>query len=227
VNVTAPVPSVPAPPAQASTATASLLHDLGRGEATETRPLVRTVLWAGATYGAFMGSYACDSLDRLKMVTYAALKVPLLIFSTTAICLPGFFVFNTVAGLRAAFARSVRAIAAGQAASAIALASLAPFARFAYASGIEYRRALALHSVLFAVATAAGHAVLVRHYRRLIEEEPRHRAMLRLWVTLYAFVGMQMGWTLRPFLGTRDMPVTFFRDEPFSNAYIVIAQLFF
>ena len=51
--------------------------------------------------------------------------------------------------------------------------------------------------------------------------------MLMIWVGLYAFVGMQMGWMLRPFIGDPGLPVAFFRQEPFSNAYVVIARLIF
>jgi hypothetical protein len=204
-----------------------LLRALGGGSASETRPLLATIVGAGALYGAFMGSFACDSVERLAMVAFAAIKVPLLIFATTAVCLPGFFVFNTVAGLRGMFARALRAIAAGQAATATALASLAPVIRFVYASGVDHRWALIANSGLFTLATVAGQTVLVRHYRRLIEQQPAHGIMLRLWLGLYAFVGMQMGWMLRPFVGAPGMAVTFFRDEPFSNAYVAIAHLFF
>jgi hypothetical protein len=204
-----------------------LLQALGDGAASDARALVAAVVAAGSLYGAFMGSYSCDSVQRLPMLFYSAVKVPLLIFATTAVCLPGFFVLNTVAGLRDAFARAMRAIVAGQAASALALGSLAPVVRFVYLSGIEYRHALVANSALFTIATIAGQRVLGSHYRRLIEEQPRHRVMLRVWLGLYAFVGMQMGWMLRPFVGAPDVRVTFFRDEPFSNAYVVIAHLFF
>jgi hypothetical protein len=203
------------------------LQALGEGAASETRPLVAVVVAAGSLYGAFMGTYACDSFERLRMVLFAAVKVPLLIFATTGVCLPGFFVFNTVAGLRGSFARAMRAIVAGQAGTAMALASLAPVVRFIYASGVTHRWALIANSALFTLATLAGQGVLGRHYRVLIEEHPAHRLMLRLWLGLYAFVGMQMGWMLRPFVGAPDIPVTFFRDEPFSNAYVAIARLFF
>jgi hypothetical protein len=204
-----------------------VLYSLGRGEASETRPLAVAVAVAGAIYGAFMGSYACDSLERLKMVLFASIKVPLLIFGTTGVCLPAFFVLNSVAGLREAFPRALRAVFAGQAASTLALASLAPVVGLFYRCGIEHRWALIVNSLLFALATFAGQSVLTLHYRSLIQAEPRHRPMLRLWVGLYAFVGMQMGWMLRPFVGVPGMPVTFFRDEPFSNAYVAIARLFF
>jgi hypothetical protein len=109
----------------------------------------------------------------------------------------------------------------------LALASLAPFVRFLYLSGIAYRPALMANSAIFTLATLAGHRVLACHYRRLIDEQPRHRLMIRIWLGLYAFVGTQMGWMLRPFVGAPDVAVTFFRDEPFSNAYVAIAHLFF
>lgn len=34
-----------------------------------------------------------------------------------------------------------------------------------------------------------------------------------------------MGWILRPFVGSPDIPVSFFRAEAFSNAYVVVARL--
>jgi hypothetical protein len=204
---------------------AEVLRTLSGDRALEAAPLVAAILLCGSLYGAFMGTYACDSPERLKMVAYAAVKVPLLVLATTALCLPGFFVFNTVAGLRDAFARALRAILAGQAGSAVALASLGPLIRIVYSSGVSHRWALLANSALFTLATLGGHMVLLRQYRRLVGEEPRHRLMLRLWLGMYAFVGTQLGWMLRPFVGAPGLPVTFFRDEPFSNAYVAIAQL--
>jgi antibiotic biosynthesis monooxygenase (ABM) superfamily enzyme len=72
--------------------------------------------------------------------------------------------------------------------------------------------------------------VMRRSYGELTrhsERGPRHRLMLAVWSTLYAFVGMQMGWMLRPFVGSHDLPVVFFRNEPFTNAYVAILALFF
>jgi hypothetical protein len=203
-----------------------VLRTLAGDCASEAAPLVAAILLGGSLYGAFMGTYACVSPERLKMVAYAAIKVPLLIVVTTALCLPGFFVFNTLAGLRDAFARALRAILAGQAGSALALASLGPVIRVVYTSGVSHRWALLANSAVFTLATLAGQMVLLRQYRRLVGEEPRHRVMLRLWLGVYALVGTQLGWMLRPFVGTPGLPVTFFRDEPFSNAYVAIAQLF-
>jgi hypothetical protein len=38
------------------------------------------------------------------------------------------------------------------------------------------------------------------------------RTVLRLWVLVYAFVGSQMAWTLRPFIGAPSMRFELFRQ---------------
>lgn len=182
---------------------------------------------AGACiYGAFMGSYLLDAA-RLKLVLYAGLKTPLLLMATTLLCLPGFFVLNTLLGLREDLRESLQAIFSGQAALGLALASLAPLLRFWYVSGPGYRWAILMNAILFATATGAGHLVMLRYYRRLIARHRYHRVGLYAWVVLYAFVGIQMGWVLRPFIGEPEVPVQFFRQGPFTNAYVVVAELIF
>jgi hypothetical protein len=176
-------------------------------------------------YGAVMGTFGLDSAGRLLQVTYSAIKVPLLLMATTALCLPGFFVLNTVCGLRQDFAQALQAILAGQAGLGIVLASLCPFTRFFYFSSADYNHALLFNAAAFALAAVGGQMVMFRYYRVLIRQHAAHRIMLYAWLVLYAFVGIQMGWTLRPFIGAPGIAVTFFRDGPFTNAYVVVARL--
>jgi hypothetical protein len=49
--------------------------------------------------------------------------------------------------------------------------------------------------------------------------------MLRAWLVLYAFVGIQMGWVLRPFIGDPFGPVEFFRRGAWDNAYVIVARM--
>lgn len=176
-------------------------------------------------YGALMGSYQLDEPERLLQVAYSSIKAPLLLGVTTLLCLPGFFVLNTVLGLRDDFRDALQAILAGQAGLAIALASLGPFTRFWYFTTEDYRAALLFNAFMFTIATAAGQLVMLRYYRVLIRRNSRHWLMLALWVVLYAFVGIQMGWILRPFVGSPGMPVSFFREHAFTNAYVVVVEL--
>lgn len=88
------------------------------------RLLPAIILVSAPIYGAVMGTYALDAPERLLQVLYLALKLPLLLTATTLLCLPGFFVLTTILGLRDDLPASVRAILAGQAAMAVALAAL-------------------------------------------------------------------------------------------------------
>jgi hypothetical protein len=49
--------------------------------------------------------------------------------------------------------------------------------------------------------------------------------MLWTWLGLYVFVGIQMAWVLRPFVGAPGQPVQFFRPESWVNAYEVVLRL--
>jgi len=199
---------------------------LGRNQAV-VRPMTLLMLLcaASAVYGAVMGSWEVHLDGRWRLMCFGALKMPLLVILTTLVCLPGFFVINTAAGVRDDFPIALRAIMGSQAAFAIALLSLAPVIRFIYACGVDQGDAILANAGLFALATGVAQGVLFRGYRPLRERSGVHRRLLWGWLVLYAFVGIQMGWMLRPFIGQLEIPPTFLREEPFSNAYIVVFRL--
>ena len=78
---------------------------------------------------------------------------------------------------------------------------------------------------MFATASLAGQWVLRRRYAPLIAIDRRHRAMLYLWVCVYAFVGIQMGWVLRPIIGDPGAATTFFRESAWGNAYVIVWEM--
>jgi hypothetical protein len=182
------------------------------------------VLGGGAFYGAVMASFTGHELHRLHQLLYVAAKVPLLLLVTFGLCLPSFFVINTVAGLRKDFGDALRAVVATQSCVAVVLASLAPITLFFYLTTRDYTTALHFNGLVFAVASLAAQRVLHRYYRPLIQRSPRHRLMMRFWFGLYVFVAIQMAWVLRPFIGHPALPVSFFRAEPWGNAYVEVLQ---
>jgi hypothetical protein len=188
--------------------------------------IVSMMLLCGGFYGAVMGSFSQSwgEVRGLQML-YSATKVPLLLLVTFAISLPSFFVANTLLGLRTDFGQAIRAVMAAQAALTIVLAGLAPLTLFVYASGMDYDQALAFNALIFAVASFSVQILLWRLYRPLIRKDSRHRLMIMIWVVIYGFVGIQMGWVLRPFIGTLDQPTTFFREGAWGNAYLVVFEL--
>ncbi|MCO5297162.1 MAG: hypothetical protein M9921_09925 [Fimbriimonadaceae bacterium] len=188
------------------------------------RRLVAILVVFGAFYGAVMGSFGGDAGPRVQQMLYSALKVPLLLGVTFALSVPTFFVTMTLMGLRNDFAVCLRALMATQAALAIVLASFAPLTLLWYASSADYSGSLLLNAAMFGVASLSVQQVLRRLYRPLIRRDPRHRAMMRAWLGIFAFVGIQMGWVLRPFIGNPAEPTTFFRHEAWGNAYEMVAR---
>lgn len=179
----------------------------------------------GLFYGAVMGTYSGLTILRLHQLLYSGVKVPLLLLATFVLCLPSFFVINTVAGLRDDFREVLRAVVATQSCITVVLAGLAPITAFWYVSCANYRQAVLFNALMFGVASAAAQIVVRRYYGPLIRRSSRHRQLLWAWFFLYAFVGIQMAWVLRPFIGAPNAPVAFFRSGAWGNAYVVLARM--
>jgi hypothetical protein len=204
----------------------------GRGPFAVEAPLARRLRWlfvllvtCGVFYGAVMGSYSGLTLGRLWQLLYSGVKVPLLLLATFVLCLPSFFVINTVAGLREDFGHVLRALVATQTCVTVVLAALSPITAFWYLCSAAYGPAILFNGAMFGVASGAAQIVVRRYYGPLIRRSERHRILLWAWFFLYAFVGIQMGWLLRPFIGDPDLPVAFFRAGAWGNAYVVVAGL--
>jgi hypothetical protein len=183
------------------------------------RSMALCALAGGAAYGAVMGSSGLAPLQAL----YSAIKVPMLLGVATLVCLPSFFVLNTLLGLRDDFRHALRGVLAAQATLAVALASLAPLTVVAYLSSTSYRFDVLWNGLPFLIATLAGQVALARHYRPLIARNPRHRVGRNAWLLLYVFVAIQMAWVLRPFVGFPGLETRLFRPDAWSNAYVVIS----
>jgi hypothetical protein len=179
----------------------------------------------GITYGAVMGSFGGVLGERFLQVVYSAVKVPLLLLGTFVLSLPSFFVVNTLFGLRSDFTHSLRALLATQAGLTIILASFAPFTILWYASSSNYRGAILFNTLMFGCASFTAQWLLRRFYEPLIKRNPQHRLLLRAWLVIYAFVGIQMAWVLRPFIGYPDAPTQFFRQDAWGNAYVRLAGI--
>lgn len=190
--------------------------------------VVRPALIAAAgvaVYGLAMGSFSVDEPGRAWFMLFAAIKTPMLLAITTLVCLPAYAAVVLAAGLREdlwpAIARLVRAQATG----AVVLASLAPVVIVAYTGVPSHAWAILVNAGVFAIGAGAGQLVAWRAFGPLIARHRRHLLLLALWFVAYAFVGVQLGWTLRPFVGTPGTPAEFFREEAFTNAYVAVFEI--
>ncbi len=180
------------------------------------------VLGCGMAYGLVMGCFG----GRWLQLVYSALKVPILLLATVGLSLPSFFVLNTLLGLRDDFRDVARGIIGSQAGLTVILVSLAPITAFWYASFTDYHTAILFNGLMFGIASFGAQVILRRSYQPLIARDSRHRVLLRVWLVFYVFVGVQMGWVLRPFVGDPRNPVEFFRADAWDNAYVIVTRMF-
>ena len=202
------------------------LQKLMRGGALPLRQMAWMAFGGSAFYGSLMGTYSGfgGQLSTLQML-FSALKVPALLLITGALCLPGFWVLSALLGLADDWPQAQRALILTQAVLAIVLASLAPFTLLFYASFNHYPAAILWNFLMFAIASLTAQNVLRRLYAPLISKDLRHRAMLRLWLSLYGFIAVQFAYTLRPFVGDPAQHVEFFRNGAWDNAYVVLGKM--
>ena len=215
----------------------SLLAQSGSQEIATSIPfrkVIAIVLICGPVYGLAMGSYAFAVGERallaqIPQLIYSGVKVPLLLCFTVAISLPSFFVINTLMGLREDFREALGAIVSAQAGLTLILVSLFPITLFVYGclpSGrTSYAFAVLFNAAMFAVASISAQVLLRAYYTKLVARNARHRWMVRFWIVVYAFVGIQAGYVLRPFIGSPRMEPTFLRRDSFENAYVKVFSL--
>jgi hypothetical protein len=195
-----------------------------------SRPISATVaacvvVAAGMFYGAVMGAFTGNAAPRPVMMLFASLKVPLLLLVTFVLSVPSWYVLHLLLGLGDDVLRALRAVITSQAVLTLVLMSLAPLVVLWYASIGDYPLAILFNGLMFALASLGAHIALRTSYAPLIGSNPRHRWTLRVWLVLYVFVGIQMAWVLRPFIGDPTAPVSFFRTDAWDNAYVFVVSL--
>ena len=169
-----------------------------------------TLVILSAFYGAAAGAYA----GPLQCVS-AAIKLPVLFLGTLAICFPGFFVIQVLVGSRLRLAQVLALILGALALCAIVLAAVVPVALFFLLTGANYYFLELLHVAIVLGAGLVGMVALHEGLAFACEKRgvyPRNAmTIMQVWAVLFAFVGVQMAWNLRPFVGDRGEPFQVFR----------------
>jgi len=203
-------------------------QDLREGRVKiQLQTLLVTALVLGALYGIFMGLYSVlrpesPSIPQLLATTA---KVPLLFLLTLAVTFPSLYVFSALAGSRTHFTETLRLLLVGITLNLALLASFGPITGFFTLSTDSYPFMIVLNVIFFAAGGVAGVIFIYRALGIILEAEPaagsaqfqkaalRARRIFYAWAIIYGVVGAQMGWILRPFIGSPELPFQFFRER--------------
>ncbi len=185
----------------------------GQGLGEKMRAMALSSIAFLAIYGAVMGS-----THSLWQAFSSAAKLPLLFLATLVICAPTLYFFNLIFGSNQSLTQNVTLMLTAITVTAVVLLSFAPIVLFFLltSSSSQYQFFKLLNVGVFAVAGIVGVRFLAQGMKMMSpgpQEGVRARQnVVRLWILVYAFVGSQVAWTLRPFVGAPSMPFELFRQ---------------
>ena len=181
-----------------------------------------------AVYGAGMGLFQ----GTLAGVV-SALKMPVLYAATLVVCFPAFYVANCFVGPRLSLSACMRLLLLAVSANAVALSSYAPISYFFTftTSDKGYPFIVFMHIVVFGLSALVSLVVVINIFRALALAAGRriHPMAVWVWGLLYGFVGSEMAWLLRPWIGWAELAYTPFRpiQESFFEALFRVIRLVF
>ncbi len=178
------------------------------------RKLVQLNAIASASFGIY-GAIIGSQHSLLQSIS-SCIKLPLLFLLTTAICMPTLFIFSSFFGSKRSILQTFVLLSTGSTIIGLALVGFSPITLFFIVTTRSYQFFKIINVVFFAVSGMLGILFFNRMYVQLSEDgtQSQHtrRMFLRLWLILFAFVGTQLAWTLRPFFGAPHLPFEVVRE---------------
>jgi hypothetical protein len=181
------------------------------------------VVGAGA-FGVAVGCWR-DPLQSL----YAGIKLPLILLLTAG----GNAVLNALLapllGLKVPFRQTFLAVLASFALASVILGAFSPLAVFIIwnappltegaNNSLTHAAILLLLVGVIAFAGIAANARLLKLLQSLAGDAAVGGRVLLAWLAVNLFLGSQLSWVLRPFIGSPGLPVQFLRDDAFNGNF--------
>lgn len=153
----------------------------------------------------------------------SCVKLPALYLITLIICFPTLYFFNILFGSQKTVGQHFAMLLTSVCVISVLLFSFAPITLFFLISTNNYQFFKLLNVLIFAITGFIGIKFLYQGMQAMAQQDSEgletRMNILRFWLILYAFVGTQLGWTLRPFFGAvgkfelfREMGGNFYLD---------------
>jgi len=161
-------------------------------------------------YGIIMGSY-----HSFLQAIVAGLKLSVLFSLVLLICFPAFFIIQYILGSRLKIYQMISIILSGFVLTTAIMVSFTPVVLIFLLTGSNYYFLQLLHILVFILSGLFGMKVVVDALKYSCEKKNVYPqigvVIFRFWVVILAFIGIQLAWNFRPFLGDRDQPFELFR----------------
>ncbi|OQX96509.1 hypothetical protein B6I21_00850 [candidate division KSB1 bacterium 4572_119] len=163
-------------------------------------------------YGAVMGCY-----NGFQQAISSGVKVPVLFVLIVLICFPALYVIQTILGSKLTLPQMLSVILSGFVMTTTIMVSFAPIVIFFLITGSSYAFIQLLHVGVFTVGGLFGMHSIIEALKFSCEKKNVYPKVgvqvFRIWIFILAFVGAQLSWSLRPFIGAKDLPFELFRKQ--------------
>ena len=171
---------------------------------------VLTLSFYAFLYGVVMGSY-----NGVAQAIAAGVKVPVLFILSLLICFPAFYIIQTILGSKLRLLPMISVVLSGFALTTAIMVSFSPIVIIFLLTGSNYYFLQLLHILVFVVSGIFGMKTVIDALKYSCEKRNVYPqtgvVVLRFWLVIMAFVGIQLAWNFRPFLGDRNEPFKLFR----------------
>lgn len=185
---------------------------------------------SAAAYGAVLGIW-----HGARLAAYDAVKLPLVLVLTSSFTVLFSWIAALALSLPLRFAQVTVLTFLALATASLALLSLAPIAWFftlcapypSAATRTTHNALYLMHTTFVAACGMAGTRALWQGLCRLRQPRSILWRVYVVWVLGYAFVGGEVAWALRPFVGSvsPQFPVVFLREDALKgNVYEFIGS---
>lgn len=169
-------------------------------------------------YGVIMGSY-----NGFAQAISSGIKLWVLLIATLVICFPSFYIVQLILGSKLRINQLMIILLAGFLMVSITMVAFAPIVLFFQLSGDNYHFLQLLHVFIFAFSGVFGMKVVLDALTAIFEGKSIYPkiglTVFKIWVIIFAFVGIQLSWNMRPFIGSKEISFELFRQETSGNFY--------
>jgi hypothetical protein len=180
------------------------------------RTMIATIAACMAIVGAALGSYRGG-----VQIAYAAIKLPVVLIGTAALAAPALTAIGAALGRRARLAADLTLVMAALAFGALLLAAGTPLVLLGRSIDLDYHRMVLCTVAMFAVAGGAALHLVCRGVA--LEAGPGWRTAVAGLCVVFALVGGQLSWALRPYLVRPREPQPVFLREVEGSLFDAVA----
>ena len=170
------------------------------------RTMIATIAVAMAIVGAALGSYRGG-----VQIAYAAIKLPIVLLGTAALSAPALSAIGAALGRRSRLTADLALVMTALAFGSLLLVACTPLVMLGRSVDLDYHRMILAVVAMFAVAGGAALRMICRGVA--LEAAPGWRTAVAGLCVVFALVGGQLSWALRPYLVRPRTPeAPFLRD---------------